>query len=412
MITYKGIISYFEAICDAHQQINSFTYGEIDLFDKDKFTKYPALHLTPTGTAIDDQTIVYGFDVVVFDRYDVASNKMTNEATCLSDSLLILQDICKELTQGKYFINEDTNIQMDVPVVCQPFIDTEPDNCSGWTTTFNVITPNEATACLIPYFNSEQLSGYDFTLPIEADSHNLAWYSHINLSAVMTLGVSERQFVSLNAVVNTLTTPLTLTQTGETTTSDIVKNAFHFNNTDPTRSGYIGYGGVMPSSNMTLFITIKDFSRFGGTNTDNTIFGASCFTNLQFRKLDIKISASTGNIKAVRSDGTAPHPESSYSVCPTNGNSKENAHRRIEPLTIAVRFNTTNNIRIYYNDDFAEYIEVDRNDFDINEIGEFFIGNRYNTDDCDFYMKEFLVVNSGFLSVNDINAIRQWLKYR
>ena len=410
MITYKGIISYFEAICDAHQQINSFTYGEIDLFDKDKFTKYPALHLTPTGTAIDDQTIVYGFDVVVFDRYDVASNKMTNEATCLSDSLLILQDICKELTKGKYFINVDTNIQMDVPVVCQPFIDTEPDNCSGWTTTFNVITPNEATACLIPYFKSEQLSGYDFTLPIEVDVHNHAWYSHINLSGLMTL--SQNDITSLDPVVNTLTDPISLTATGETFTSDIVKNAFHFNNTN-SQSCYFGYVGTMPSSNMTLFITIKDFSRFGGTNTDNTIFGASCFTNLQSRKLDIKISASTGNIKAVRSDGTAPHPESEYAVCPTNGDSKKNAHRRIEPLSIAVRFNTVSSkILIYYNDDHAEKLEVDRNDFDIDELGEFFIGTRFNTDDCDFYMKEFLIVNSGFLSINDISAIRQWLKYR
>ena len=95
MITYKGIVAYFDAICDKHEQIQSFTYGELDLFDKEKFTMYPALHLTPTGTAIDDQTVVYGFDVVVFDRYNVASNKMRNEAQCLSDSLLILQDIRK-----------------------------------------------------------------------------------------------------------------------------------------------------------------------------------------------------------------------------------------------------------------------------------------------------------------------------
>ena len=81
MITYKAIIQYFDVMCERHQQINSFTYGELSLFDLEKFTKYPALHLTPTGTAIDDQTITYGFDVVMFDRYNTSSNKMVNEAT-------------------------------------------------------------------------------------------------------------------------------------------------------------------------------------------------------------------------------------------------------------------------------------------------------------------------------------------
>jgi hypothetical protein len=406
MITYKGIISYFEAICDAHQQINSFTYGEVDLFDKDKFTEYPALHLTPTGTAIDDQTIVYGFDVVVFDRYNVATNKMSNEATCLSDSLLILQDICKELTKGKYFINVDTNIQMDVPVVCQPFIDTEPDNCSGWTTTFNVITPNEVTQCNIPYYTIEQLSGYDFTLPASVpDAH--AWYSHLNISGHTSLSAGG-DITQLAPIVDTLTGDDTLTLTGESFTSDIVKNAFYFNDDNPAISCHIGKTGLTDST-MTFFLTIKDFSRFGGTNLANSIMGFRG-TGLT-EELTIGISNSTGKLVFSRDGGAtklSPIP-----IVPTNGDDISNAHRRLEPITIAVVFDSgATNVKLYWTNDSLETLEQLTDGFDIGDAGEFWIGAKTSTSKCNFYMKELLVTDTAMTSTADITNVMEWLKYR
>ena len=405
MITYKGIISYFEAICDAHQQINSFTYGEVDLFDKDKFTEYPALHLTPTGTAIDDQTIVYGFDVVVFDRYNVATNKMSNEATCLSDSLLILQDICKELTKGKYFINVDTNIQMDVPVVCQPFIDTEPDNCSGWTTTFNVITPNEVTQCNIPYYTIEQLSGYDFTLPSSVPSAH-AWYSHLNVSGQATL--SGGDITNLSPIVDTLPGSDVLTLNGESFTSDIVKNAFYFNNDSQSQVCYLGKTGLTDST-MTFFLTIKDFSRFGGTNLSNSIMG---FKGTGFtEQLTIGIANATGTISFQRDGGVTK--QSPIPIVPINGDSISNAHRRLEPITIAVVFDSNaTNVKLYWTNDDGETLVQLTDGFDIGDAGEFWIGARVTTSKCNFYLKELLVTDTAMTSIEDITNVMEWLKYR
>ena len=405
MITYKGIISYFEAICDAHQQINSFTYGEVDLFDKDKFTEYPALHLTPTGTAIDDQTIVYGFDVVVFDRYNVATNKMSNEATCLSDSLLILQDICKELTKGKYFINVDTNIQMDVPVVCQPFIDTEPDNCSGWTTTFNVITPNEVTQCNIPYYTIEQLSGYDFTLPSSVPSAH-AWYSHLNVSGQATL--SGGDITNLAPIVDTLPGSDVLTLNGESFTSDIVKNAFYFNN-DQTQSCYLGKAGLSDST-MTFFVTIKDFSRYGFSNLANNICG---FKGTSLSKEVVVSIDANGKIIFERIGATPPHPQSAFSIVPTNGTNLDTAHRRLEPITFAIVFDSSASyVKLYYTNNSLNTIEQDTDAFDIGDAGEFWIGAKDTTDTCNFYLKELLVTDTAMTSTADITNVMEWLKYR
>jgi hypothetical protein len=406
MITYKGIITYFEAICDAHQQINSFTYGEVDFFDKDKFTEYPALHLTPTGTAIDDQTIVYGFDVVVFDRYNVATNKMTNEATCLSDSLLILQDICKELTKGKYFINEDTLISMDLPVVCQPFIDTEPDNCSGWSTSFNVITPNEVTQCNIPYYLTEQLSGYNFTLPDSVPDAN-AWYSFLNVSNYVSLD-SEGNVNTLIPILDTLPGVDTLNLNGEFIKPDIVKNAFYFNNDSQSISCYLNRTGLTDST-MTFFLTIKDFSRFGGTNLSNAIMGFRG-TGLT-EEVTIGISNATGKLVFSRDGGQSKL--SPISIVPTNGDSISNAHRRLEPISIAVVFDSTaTNIKLYWTNDSYETLELSTDSFDIGDAGEFWIGAKTSTSKCNFYLKELLVTDTAMTSTLEITNVMEWLKYR
>lgn len=401
MITYRGIIAYFDAICDRHQQINSFTYGEIDLFDKDKFTKYPALHLTPTGTAIDDQTIVYGFDVVVFDRYDVASNKMRNEANCLSDSLMILQDLCKELTEGKFFINEDTNISMDVPVICQPFIDTEPDNCSGWTTSFNVITPNEASACSIPYYNAEIWNHSTATLPSGTPS-SYAWYSMLNLDNTFVFNGNEVTQVS--PFQDNISGNDRLALTGESLTFDRIKNGLFFNDASTPTSCFLEHTGLN-GLDFTFFIKIKDFSRYGATTQSNQLltFENSAGTS----DVTLGISNTTGKLSL--SYGTTSLSE--FAICPTNGTNIDTAHRRKEPLTLAIRFDASEtHIECFYTNDTSEQMKVGTSGFNLNG-GKFYIGSKGVSKFCNFYMSEFFFTDSSMTDA-DILTTMEWLNYR
>lgn len=398
MITYKAIIQYFDVMCSRHQQINSFTYGEIDLFDKDKFTKYPALHLTPTGTAIDDQTITYGFDVVVFDRYNTNTNKMMNEASCLSDALLILQDVCKELTKGKYFINEDTNISMDLPIIAQPFIDTEPDNCSGWTTSFEVITPNEVSACNIPYYNSERQHHTEVYLPSSAPSTNYAWYSIMSVGQKATFNF-DGQMTSLVPFKDTLAGSDTLTLNGTGITFDRVANAFKVS--DPNFIGDTYLQGEFRSQNGLFFIKLKDFGRFGSANQENDLmtFGDNDEVRLQVR--------TDGKIQIFK-NGVGVAGISDFALFPTNGTNADTQHRRIEPLTIAVSF-TDANIRMFFSTDAFNSVTLGQT-FDMTNQS-FRIGAKGTSQYSDFYLQEFFMTTESMTDQN-IAYTLEWLNYR
>jgi len=400
MITYKAIIQYFDSIADQHQQINSFTYGEINFFDKDKFTEYPALHITPTSTSIDDQVVVYGFDVIVFDRYNIESNKMRNEASCLSDSLLILQDLCKEITDGKYFINSDTLISMELPVSAQPFIDTEKDNCSGWATSFNVITPNEASACLIPYFNPERQNALQFTLPDSAPS-NLAWYSRERIHNNTTF--SGQQINQLVPLIDTTAGSDQLTMLGSSATWSPNNNAFHFYDASTTNQMNLQHP-LTTQTDATFFVRIKDFSRYSPITYDNSICYVGDLVN--FDGFEIYLT-STGTLRMMNFDGFTIIT-SDFPVCPSNGNSFETAHRRLEPLTFCIQLTTTE-ITLWWGSTNHEKATVSTT-FDFTDK-HFGIGNPSVSKTSDFYLQEY-IYSTNAMTDADIESTMEWLNYR
>ncbi len=400
MITYKAIIQYFDSIADQHQQINSFTYGEVNFFDKDKFTEYPALHLTPTGVSIDDQVVVYGFDVIVFDRYNVESNKMRNEATCLSDSLLIFQDLCKELTEGKYFINVDTLISMEMPVAATPFIDTEPDNCSGWVTSFNVITPNEASACLIPYFNPERQNALQFTLPDSAPSI-LAWYSRERIHYSTTF--TGQEINQLAPLIDTTPGADQLTMLGSSATWSPNKNAFHFYDASITNQMNLQHP-LTTQTDATFFVRIKDFSRYSPISLENNICYVGDLVNTNGFEVYI---TSDGSLRLFNYSGFT-YINSDFPVCPSNGNTFETAHRRLESFTFCVQLTTTE-ITLWWGSTFEEKATISTTfDFTNKHFG---IGNPDVSKTSDFYLQEYIYTPTAMTNA-DIEATMLWLNYR
>lgn len=397
MITYKAIIQYFDVMCERHQQINSFTYGELSLFDLEKFTKYPALHLTPTGTAIDDQTITYGFDVVIFDRYNTSTNKMVNEATCLSDALLILQDICKELTDGKYFINEDTNISMDLPIVATPFIDTQPDNCSGWTTSFEVITPNEVTACNIPYYNPERQFHTDVILPPSAPSNNYVWYSTMEKQNKM--GITGETLTSLAPFIDKLSGSNTLQLNGSGVSFDRVENGFRFLDDLGFTDCYLEHP-ILANENGILFLKIKDFGRYSVETQTQRI--------LSFGNNDeVRLSTTSSGKLALFKFGSPP-VETDFPVLPMDGTNALTQLKRNQPLTIAIQF-TSSSIKLYYsNDSFA--VATLNQTLDLTDQA-FRIGSKGTGVYTEFVMQELFFTSESMTTQNIINTMN-WLNYR
>lgn len=406
MITYKAIIQYFDSIASQHQQIQSFTYGEVNFFDKDKFTEYPALHITPTGTSIDDQVVVYGFDVIIFDRYNVESNKMRNEANCLSDSLMILQDICKEMTDGKYFINQDTLISMELPVTCEPFIDTEPDNCSGWATSFNVITPNEASACLIPYFNPERQIALDYLLPTSVPTNNLVWYSRErihNQSTFLSSGILN----TISPVVDTITGNNTLTLIGDSITWNPQKNAFHVFNQSDTLSLNLRHT-LVDVDEFAFFITIKDFSRFSFQDFSNQILYYGNFTTAS-DGVSVYIFGDDGRLYVETPPGS-PDISCPFPIVPfdDNENDWKTAKRRLESFTFCVQVYDTK-LRLTYGTGQNDFVEI-ANLFTLNDAF-FGIGHPIQNYKSDFFLQEYIYTTSD-MTPADVTNTMIWMNNR
>ena len=417
MITYNAIIKYFEAICDQHSQINSFSYGEISLMDEDKFTEYPAVHLTPTSTSIDDQIVTYGFEVVVFDRYDGENNKMENEAVCLSDSLLLLQDLCKELTKGKYFINEDTLINLQVPISANPFIDTKPDICSGWSTQFSIETPNEVTQCNIPYYLAEQNSGLDIAVPVDS---NMSWWSRqrFHSSAIFEndVDIPTKQIV-------TQWLPIYSKPSFPLYQLNAVPHLTHFHGPtwNPIKNGvYFNFGSAHGGMQFTLsgethsfVLKIKDIATCGNANS-TTINNTICSINTNNSSTQgIRVETYNGThssadmtynsrLKMVNSETPTQTVYSTYKLFPDDVLIK-----RKEPLTIGLLLNN-NLCTLYYGLDtnaitFVSYgINLDGKLFTIGSIAAGFMS--------DYILEEFVYAPENWGT--NIYDIMEWINYR
>ena len=411
MISYKAITKYFESISEQHQQINSFTYGELNFFDKDKFTEYPALHITPTSTTIDDQVIVYGFDLIIFDRYNVESNKMINEASCLSDALLILQDICKEITDGKYFINADTLISMEMPVSVQPFIDTEPDNCSGWSTSINVITPNEASACLIPYFEPEQQFALNIVLPeLTPTSHS--WYSRFQIHKTSIIVLDEVK--KLSPIVNTIAGANPLLSSGGNMTWSPQENAFKIINSSVT-TPFKTFANIKSSPNGVFIVRVKDFGRYVTTassliNSNHLFFIGDVGAVNSFLKIYLNSNGELVLENLIDSNiYTSPPIVPNVSQRDGVNTNSKTQHRRLESFTFAIQVEGSN-VKFWYGLNETDYIAFTIL-FSIAS-NTFGLGCTRSGEVSDFYFQEMIYIEGNAMTDNAMQQTMTWLNYR
>ena len=395
MITYKSLIQYFDKVCSEHSQINSFTYGEMNFMDDDKFNQYPAVHLSPSVTSIDDQVVVYGCDIIVFDRYDTDEDKMVNEMNCLSDALLLLQDLCAEFSNGKYFIHEDTNIRLQIPVNATPFIDTKPDNVSGWSTSFEVETPNEIDRCNIPYYKSDILHAEEYTLPVTF-AEDFAWWSMDKIHSQASFdGAGE--LTSLIPLLDTISGSDTLNLTGSSLKYDFNDRALHFLDTDISNPCRLQHDAVTSSSN-TWFVKIKDFNEHG--NEPNTL------NNIMF--IGDVTGFTDGYMLRITSTGTFQLISySDSSSMETIVITDPDGLKRKEPFVFAIQLVDLTSVKIIIEGGQTFTLSTDFKLY--NEIWG--IGSPDNAYDCDFKMSE-LIWTKGITSQQDTSDVIEWLKYR
>lgn len=183
MITYSAVVSYFKEFADKHLQINSFSYGSADKIELKKINEYPALHITLTNTDISDKVVVYDFDVYVLSAIDQQSeNDEQVKESAYSDTLMIMQDLRAEFTEGKYIVNTNQLLlQGSNELSCTPIEEKFNNMVIGFSTSMNVESANETTECTIPYnkYKGENIieswDGDNFTPPV-MDKFDSSYY--------------------------------------------------------------------------------------------------------------------------------------------------------------------------------------------------------------------------------------------
>lgn len=150
MKTFKSIVDQFEAICNAHKQLNSFTFGDIFEVDLSNEMDFAKAHLIEQPATINNRDFVFTFDLLIM---DLVAADSSNEKDVLNTTFLIMSDIYREFKNGlgkttpvidsrQYFISDN--------ITCEPFTDRFENLLSGWKATISITVPSHNNACNSP----------------------------------------------------------------------------------------------------------------------------------------------------------------------------------------------------------------------------------------------------------------------
>ena len=131
--------------------VNTVTYGNIFEVDLNKQTIFPLSHFIVNNVVDRGQTLLFNISLLCMDLVDESKEDITdsfigndNEQDVLNTQLAVANRIGAMLKRGDLY---RTKYQLDGDVSLEPFVDRFDNKVAGWTTTFNVVIPNEITIC-------------------------------------------------------------------------------------------------------------------------------------------------------------------------------------------------------------------------------------------------------------------------
>jgi len=156
-ITYNQLIDIFKDIADRHLQLNDYFSGTIEQFSG-RINKYPILVTTPAPSMLTKSNNLFNTTIFSFNIFlaDLVNNDNNNDNDVRSDTHQIICDIISELSQHKFYRDNDIIISNDIDL--NPFIDRFSDQVAGWYFTLLLKVPYRYNYCQSPSFpkdNSE-----------------------------------------------------------------------------------------------------------------------------------------------------------------------------------------------------------------------------------------------------------------
>jgi hypothetical protein len=141
--SYEQIILDWEQFADAHEQINSFGYGDITQLIDDNTTKktplFPRLYFQPETTTLGTNHMHITWRVIIC---DIVDDDLSNQQDIWSDTL----EIAKDLFAKSYLSDYDVEWNADLV----PWFQETPTVLAGWTLTMNVQQKFDYNRCTLP----------------------------------------------------------------------------------------------------------------------------------------------------------------------------------------------------------------------------------------------------------------------
>ena len=101
MITFNNIVAKFQAFCDDHFFIKTFSYGSPADVDLEKFEQYPLMHLVYTGGDYNtERTKTYNLEVYILTLPPSEADKNLHQKESISDAEQVAEDILADIQNG------------------------------------------------------------------------------------------------------------------------------------------------------------------------------------------------------------------------------------------------------------------------------------------------------------------------
>jgi hypothetical protein len=140
--TLNQVVKGLNDIATAHQQINSFGFGDIWEMATSGVTNYPIMWVDCTGATRERSTTTYNLSIYLM---DLVQRGEGNETEVLSDMHRIAEDVIAEIRHPDWtwVLNFDS-------VTIDNFTESEPDMLSGvkFDISLSVVQPDDR--CQIP----------------------------------------------------------------------------------------------------------------------------------------------------------------------------------------------------------------------------------------------------------------------
>jgi hypothetical protein len=142
-VTYYQIIDDLKGLAQAHEQINSFGFGDLTQMTMDIETKqspiYTKLYIIPNDVSLDQNELTYNFQIIVADRL---KDDYSNQRDVMNDTLEIMKDVFTFLYLSEYESEWDATVE--------PFLERFEDVLAGWTMSLVITQPFDYNRCNVP----------------------------------------------------------------------------------------------------------------------------------------------------------------------------------------------------------------------------------------------------------------------